>query len=167
MPRDAAKRPSASIKLVTVTCAVVIAACASASSTTASTNSAFALSKCMHAHRVPNFPDPTHGRGGDGFSISMSPGGPLRVDGMAFSGPAFEAGVRICKLFGGGNAPPPVSESQKVQAVTFARCMRKHGVSNFPDPMFPPGGGIAEGPAAGINRDSPAVEDAAAVCNRR
>lgn len=166
--RETASRSArASVRVATLTCTVAIAACGSTSSKpAASTNSAFALSTCMHTHRVPNFPDPTVGPGGDGFSISQSPGGPLTVDGIAFSGPAFESAIRTCKLFGGGNGPPPISESQKLAALAFARCMRKHRVPNYPDPMFPAGGGIEQGPPAGLGRDSPAVEHAVAACNR-
>jgi hypothetical protein len=44
--------------------------------------------------------------------------------------------------------------------------MRAHGVSNYPDPVFPPGGGIERPDLSGLNLNSPAVQRAIKVCNR-
>src|ERR1019366_4651915 len=154
------------LALATVCCTV--AACGGSSTKpTASSNSQLALSECMRAHGVPSFPDPTKGPGGEGMSINQSPGSStLTVDGIPFSGPAFVAAEKTCKLFGGGNAPPSISESQKLALFHFAECMRKHGVPNYPDPQFPSGGGIMRPSVPGLNRNSPAVEHAAGVCNK-
>ena len=45
-----------------------------------------------------------------------------------------------------GNAS---SESVKAQFLAYARCMRSHGVSDFPDPTTSPGGGVARGDEQG------------------
>ncbi len=96
--------------------ALALAACGSAQSKpkpSASYNSAFALSGCMRAHGVPNYPDPTVGSGGEGFQIMSSPGSSvLTVDGVTFAGPAFEAAEKTCKLFGGGNGPGAIPAAQ-------------------------------------------------------
>jgi hypothetical protein len=42
--------------------------------------------------------------------------------------------------------------------LAFARCIRSHGVPNFPDPS--PGGGLLFALGAGINPSSPAVQAA-------
>lgn len=119
----------------------------------------------MRSHGVPNYPDPTQGPGGQGFSISQAIGSTtVTIDGIAFNGPAFDAAVKTCKLFGGGSAPPPVSESQKQKELAFARCMRTHGVPNFPDPRFPAGGGIERALAPGVTPQSPAFQAAAKAC---
>jgi hypothetical protein len=121
----------------------------------------------MRSHGVPNFPDPVRGPGGEGFSITSTPGSStLTVNSITFRGPAFESAEKACKLFGGGTAPPPISESQKVQLLHFAQCMRKHGVPSFPDPVFPAGGGVERREIPGLNRNSPAVRHAAMVCNQ-
>jgi hypothetical protein len=121
----------------------------------------------MRAHGVPNFPDPTKGPGGEGMPTSMSTGSStVTVEGIPFSGPVFLAAEKTCKLFGGGTAPVPISESQRLALFHFAQCMRKHGVPSYPDPIFPAGGGIMQASGAGLNRDSPAVEHAAGVCNK-
>ena len=88
------------------------------------------------------------------------------VDGTTFAGPAFEAAVKTCKLFGGGAAPPPLSASQKQQMVAFAECMRAHGVPNFPDPTFPTGGGVKRSFPAGVVPSSPAFQRAGKACGR-
>ncbi len=165
------KRTRRGARLITsgaVTCMLALAACASASSVpTGSSGSQLALSHCMRAHGVSNFPDPSRGPGGEGFSISESvAGGPLTVDGISFSGPAFTAAEKTCKLFGGGTAPPPVSESQKLAMFHFAQCMREHGVPSYPDPSFAPGGrGVNRNLPSGLNTNAPAFQHAAASCN--
>ena len=121
----------------------------------------------MRAHGVSNFPDPTAGPDGASFSRRASPGSStVTINGITFTGPAFEAAVRACKLFGGGSGPPPISESQKLADLRFAACMRAHGVPNFPDPTFGPAGhGIGWNYPPGFNRDAPAAKHAAATCN--
>ncbi len=153
--------------LSAVGCVLAVAACGSGSHAAGpKATSQQLLARCMRAHGVPNFPDP--GAGGVGFAVSAIPGSPtLTVDGIAFSGPAFESAVKTCKLFGGGTAPPPISGAQQEQMIAKARCIRDHGVSNFPDPTFGPGGegaGIKLGP--GDNPQSPAVRHAAQACAR-
>lgn len=156
--------------LAALGCAATLAACGSSGGkAAASSNSQLALAHCMRAHGVPNFPDPTRGPdgGGEGFTISATPGSPnLSVDGVTFSGPVFTAAEKTCKLFGGGTAPPPITESQKLAMFHFAECMRAHGVPNYPDPVFPAGGGVQRQNASGINRDSPAFQHAVSICNR-
>jgi hypothetical protein len=49
-------------------------------------------------------------------------------------------------------------------ALQFARCMRAHGVSNFPDPGG--SGGIELAPGSGLNPQSPAFEAAQNACNK-
>jgi hypothetical protein len=165
-------RPSPSIALAVVSLALAIAACGSSgkssSTTGGSSNFQLALSECMRSHGVPNYPDPTKGPGGEGFSISSSPGSSsLTVDDITFSGPAFQSAEKTCKLFGGGSSPPPISESQKLAAFHFAQCMRKHGVTNYLDPTFPAGGGISRTVVPGLNLQSPAVKQAAPACGIR
>lgn len=119
----------------------------------------------MRAHGVPNYPDPVRGPGGEGFSISTSPGSStLTVNGISFSGPAFQAAMKTCKLFGGRGAPPPISESQKQAQLAFAQCIRTHGVPSYPDPRFPAGGGIMRLLPAGVTPSSPAFQHAVAAC---
>ena len=170
-----ADRLGRSLALVAVVCcAAAIAACGGSGpsvvgGTTATGNSSpVALSRCMRAHGLTNFPDPKQGSGGLGFpgGLFMSSDGTLTVDGVSFAGPALKTAQQACKRFlpGGGGPPPPVSASQKKAALANARCMRRHGVPNFPDPTFPAGGGVAIKIGSGVNPQSPAFKQAAAAC---
>jgi hypothetical protein len=160
---------SVTFALAAVGCVLALAACGGSGpkSASAASNPQLKASECMRAHGVPNFPDPTQGAGGEGLSVSSAVGSDTTtVGGIPFSGPVFEAAIRACKFFGGGSGPPPITESQKLQLFRQAECMRKHGVPNYPDPVFPPGGGIERPGAPGVNVDSPSFQHAIKICNR-
>ena len=166
--------PSLSIVLAGMSCAIAIAACggSGARPSAASTpygpkNSPASVSRCMRAHGLSNFPDPVAGPGGEGFPEGLmvsSNGSSLTVDGTSFSGPALKSAEKACQEFlPPGGPPPALSESQKLAALRFARCMRAHGVPDFPDPTFWRSGGqqIVIGPGSS---QSPAFQHAAAAC---
>jgi hypothetical protein len=113
------------------------------------------FSECMRAHGVPNFPDPPGGGG-----IHITPG-----DGLDPQAPAFQAAQQTChKLLPGGGPPRVVPESVKVQLVKHSECMRAHGVSDYPDPIFPRGGGIESIVPSSIAPGAPAFQTAAKAC---
>jgi hypothetical protein len=148
-------------------CAVALAACGgSGHKSSASASSAYAFATCMRAHGVPNFPDPTASAGGAGFSVAQVPGSSVvTVDGVTFSGPAFQGASKACSHVGGGISPPPLSEAQKQGMIAKARCIREHGVPGFPDPTIGPGGkGVGMQLGRGFNPDSPAMRHAAKAC---
>ena len=127
-------------------------------------SSPVALSKCMRANGLSNFPDPSAGPGGGvGFNgLFVEGDGGLVVDGITFKGPALARAKEGCSVYLPPSGPPPQpSAAQKAQAVTFARCMRANGVPNFPDPIF--NGGAAQ-KALAINPNSPAVRHAVQAC---
>ncbi len=131
-----------------------------------------ALAKCMRANGVPNFPDPT----GGGFRL-----GP----GMNPSSPAFKAAHAKCNKFllgGGPGSGPPPSAQTLARFLNIARCMRQHGISDFPDPKtsVPANLPVPSRSAGtfvisdiegvilvfrGIDTQSPAFTRAAAVCS--
>lgn len=89
-----------------------------------------AYTKCMRSHGVPNFPDP--GASG-GFVIAAGSGVDPRSQ-------TFKAAQTACAkdLPGGGpggpgSGPPPTAEAM-AQMLRIAQCMRRHGISKFPDP---------------------------------
>ena len=120
----------------------VLAGCGSSGSggstnTSGSPSSPIALAQCMHAHGVPSFPDPTSGAGGPGFAVSATPGSStVSINGINFSGPAFQAAIRVCGLFKRVGSAPQPTEAMRERLLAFARCMRSHGVPDFPDPQF-------------------------------
>jgi hypothetical protein len=70
---------------------------------------------------------------------------------------------------GGSNGPGGTgSGSTKAEFLAYSRCMRGHGVSNFPDPTTPAGGGVAfsidGGPGSDLNPNNPAFQVANQAC---
>ena len=161
--------------LVAVSCGLALAGCGftGGSSEAASsggppspavTAAFLKFSDCMRSHGVPNFPDP-----GSTGGIELSPG-----SGLDPSSPAFRSAQSECKKLlpgGGPKGPPPAPSASDVRAaLTWAQCIRKHGVPNFPDPstngataglvfrgvVFPVG--------PGFNPQSPAFKQAQSAC---
>ena len=97
------------------------AACGgSPSPSTGSTSSNLAYAQCMRAHGVRNFPDP----GGNGQFV---------LTGIDTQTPQFQAALAACKA-AYANAAPGQNANAPASGLKFARCMRAHGVANFPDP---------------------------------
>ena len=104
-------------------------------------------------------------------------GGIQLPSGINPQSPGFQSAQKTCfKLLpGGGPGRGHASESQKRQMLAMSECMRRHGLSTFPDPVSTPpqpgnGLGLASGapgsfiviPRALMN--SPAFNQAAAAC---
>jgi hypothetical protein len=109
----------------------------------------------MRAHGVSNFPDPSPSGGFD-----------LRSSGISPQAPAYQSAGQACAdLEPGGFKPPPVTAAQQQGMRAKALCVREHGVTDFPDPTFAPGGyGVRDNVPAGWNAQAPAVEKAAKAC---
>jgi hypothetical protein len=140
--------------------ALVIAGCgSSAASNPTGTVSSYAqgvrYSDCMRSHGVRNYPDPDVG-GGAARPTS-------EIDRQS---PAVRSAEAACAhLHLGGSATPPVSAAQRAGMIAYARCIREHGVPNFPDPRFGPGGeGIEVGVVGATEADSPAFKRALTIC---
>jgi hypothetical protein len=155
-------RHNVSAALAAVSCTVAIAACGSSgrsSGAAASSGSTQGVryADCMHSHGAPNFPDP-----GVNGSINL----PSAIDPQA---PAFRSAQHACaNLQPNANGPwPALSKAQEAGMVANAQCIRKHGVPNFPDPFFAPGGraaGVNLPP--GLERQSPSIYIASKACAR-
>ena len=92
--------------------------------------SQLAWAACIRSHGVPNLPDPTFGGGGAQVNLS-TPAGML-------TSPAFFAAEKACTKLGlvgaGQAAQQPPTAAQAAKAVAVSKCMRAHGVPNWPDP---------------------------------
>lgn len=136
---------------------------ASASSSSAhlsyaqATRDAVAFAGCVRTHGVPSFPDPASPR-----DLKAS------VDSSIARSPAFQAAATACRhlLPGGGprNRSTARSPAQIASEVAFARCLRRHGFPNFPDPTS--SGELSHEMLAnaGIDIHQPAVVQAADAC---
>lgn len=104
-----------------------------ASTASAQQNRAVAFSRCMRSHGVPSFPDPT--RGGEIPKVSLQQ--------VGVSNSQLQAAQQACKSLW-----PTVSAAQqqqvRAQALRFSRCMRNHGIRDFPDPDTNGGIGIPD-----------------------
>jgi hypothetical protein len=162
------------LKLVAVLMVSALAIAGCGSSTTSITATAgspeLQFARCMRAHGMPNFPDPT-----------VSGGHPTIILGPAVNpkSPAFRAAQPACgPLPAGllGGPIRPVSEARKLAMLRLAQCMRAHGIQDFPDPTTtPPTGvhaivpqdGLFFGLPATINHDAPAFRHATTACGLR
>jgi hypothetical protein len=103
-----------------------------------------AFSGCMRSHGVPQFPDPP---------FKLTP--PNQQGWGGVSGSKMYQAVQTCRhlLPPGTGAWYPRSEIPRVEQDlrAFARCMRSHGISQWPDPSFDSQGRLAFfGPGADI-----------------
>jgi hypothetical protein len=118
----------------------------------------------MRAHGVPSFPDPNAGAGG----INLAGAG------INPQSPSFKSARLACAKLAPGGAPGvQATESQFLAALGFAKCMRAHGFSSFPDPTrsdSPPGPILIVGPglffrvSPSFDPNTPAVKRAVAAC---
>jgi hypothetical protein len=127
------------------------------------------FSNCMRASGVPNFPDPSADGG-----LAIRPG-----SGLNPASPAFQAAQKRCaKLMPGGfkAGPAKPTKAEFQRALAFAKCVRAHGLRNFPDPLASSPGGrgpvlVLQGmmfvPGPGFVPGSPAFRQAAARCGVR
>ena len=130
-------------------------------------DAALKWAKCMRKHGV-DVPDPEV----DGGRFTVRAGGPgRRLD--RIDGEKFQKAQKECGTPFGDSGPPQLSdeEREKLQEtmLSFAKCMREHGV-DMPDPQFSENGGgvmFRAGPAPGqgrVNPDSSTFREAEKVC---
>jgi hypothetical protein len=114
---------------------------------------AYAL--CMRSHGAPNFPDPVPTpSGGYGF----------RTTGIDPQSAAFQGAVEACQSVSpqwwtGGQQ---LSPAQEQGWLSWAKCIRTHGVPSFADPTFPGGGAVRITGAGGSI--SPQLQSAMDAC---
>lgn len=172
------------ISLSLLAATIGLAACGSSSpntgtgTTSGPTDSAAAhkqgieFAQCVRSHGVPNFPDPG-GNGSGGIEIQQSSrngsGVSTKVNGTSVNGPAFQSAMQACRRYLPNGGVPTAAETAKARAAALAmsRCMRTHGVPDFPDPQFGkgPNGGLGiRLSGSGINPSSPAFQAAQKTC---
>jgi len=127
---------------------------------------ALAFSRCMRSHGVSNFPDPGGSGGGLRLQIQKTPNS-TSVNGVEVNGPVFQRAMTACRSYlpNGGHPTAAQTAKAKAQALAMSKCMRSHGVPNFPDPQFRSGGGIGiQLNGNGVNPNSPAFQAAQKAC---
>jgi hypothetical protein len=95
----------------------------------------------MRSNGVPNYPDPA--------GSNETPGGLPKVgpQQLGVSTSRFEATATTCRhlLPAGDQATSATTRRTLRKLVGFARCMRSHRVSNWPDPTASPSTAVAMG----------------------
>src|SRR6516162_9037405 len=83
------------------------------------------LARCLRAHGVPNYPDPN--------ASGQEPPGAKQ---LTFT-PQGQAAVGACSYWDNRIHDDVAAQNQAVMGeyVRFARCMRAHGLPDFPDPV--------------------------------
>ena len=94
-----------------------------------------AYSRCMRNHGVPNFPDPV---------LTPSGGYGYRTTGIDPHAATFQGALQACKALPSPWQPTgrQLTPAQQQAWLTWAKCIRAHGVPNFPDPTFSAGGAV-------------------------
>jgi hypothetical protein len=152
--------------IVATTVLPLLAAACGGTNTGGSTNAQsviaqpLAFSHCMRSSGVPTFPDPN--------SSGVWPKSQVEV---AAANPRFQAATRACGHLlpdGGPGVPPSPTVVQQIQAdmTKFARCMRSHGVANWPDPTLDRGRAVFDPQATGIDTNSPQISATMRDCER-
>jgi hypothetical protein len=121
--------------------------------------SALEYAKCMRSHGLPDFPDP-ESTGGFVFSVGSGP---------QPNSPRFQSAQRSCRKYmpNGGKPTPQQSAGDKAQLLELAKCMRSHGVTNFPDPSSRPNGGWGfDITQTSLHVNSPTYQAAAQACQK-
>jgi hypothetical protein len=127
------------------------------SSPSTNTQHALAYSRCMRTHGVPNFPEPNS----TGAFPKVTP------QQLGVSPSVFQSAQKHCRylLPNGGNGPSQTQTQQILNGMLkFARCMRSHGVSNWPDPVLDAGGNPEFYLDGKINQNSPQIKRAINAC---
>ena len=129
--------------IATAGLALVVAACSSGPSSAGSgspdagsanpppaSSQALAFALCMRSHGVPKYPEPN--------SSNTMPNGLPKVgpQHLAVTMSEFQAALGACGhlLPNGGQATQSAAHQLLSDGLKFARCVRSHGVLNWPDP---------------------------------
>ncbi len=129
------------------------------SAASAQQNGAVAFAACMRSNGVPNWPDPN--------SSGVFDKSKLTAQQLGASTPKVQAAQGACShlLPNGGSGPTPAQVQQiRAQALRFSRCVRAHGVPNFPDPDS--SGRIPDPASFGIDQGSPKFQAANQACRK-
>jgi hypothetical protein len=122
-------------------------------------NDAVAFARCMRAKGVPNWPDPNSSGAFDKSKLTTRQ--------LGTGNSQVQAAQSACNhLLPNGGSAPNAARVQQMRALglQFARCVRSHGVPNFPDPGSD--GRIPDPASLGINQGSPKFEAANQACGK-
>ncbi|HEX4036196.1 MAG TPA: hypothetical protein VHX66_17275 [Solirubrobacteraceae bacterium] len=116
------------------------------------------FSACMRANGKPNFPDPN---AAGVIQVNLDP-----------NSPQLGAAMKNCAKYRANGGQPTAATPKgrfTAQALAFSKCMRSHGITDFPDPQTAGGTvrlGVGRGPGAGdLDPNTPLFQDAQKACD--
>ena len=120
------------------------------------------FASCMRKSGVPNFPDPS-----SSGAVTIGPS-----SGIDPRSPKFQSAQAKCRTLLPNGGRPSSAQIAKMQtaALAFSKCMRAHGVTDFPDPTFSTGGGISmriQAKSGDLSPNSPTFQAAQQACMGR
>jgi hypothetical protein len=158
-------RRAALVTAVALAVGLATAACGGPSPAGGSTQATglLAYASCMRSHGVPGFPDPT----GDG---GIPKDDVIRAFRAVSNAQAQAASNKCAHLLpaGGslsGQPAQPVPTQDRQYYLKAAACMRSHGISNFPDPVFS-GGNVNFPIPSSVNSNSTQFIQARQTCQK-
>ena len=121
---------------------------------------AFAYARCMREHGVVAFPDPqvTTDPGGASASIRQM------VPQSLVASPQFKTAQKACQAIEPGPQSRGAQGPHKQVLLSFARCLRAHGVADFPDPSAQGALTLQMIRAAGVDLQAPSFLIAGRAC---
>lgn len=118
--------------------------------------------KCLRQHGLSNFPDPK------AITENGTPTVTIAFPAGSTNAPQFNAATGACNHLyprnGGGGNQRVIGKGGLAHILAFARCMRRHGVANFPDPPSPGSGPHQGPPFPGVDWGSSGVQADAKAC---
>ena len=113
--------------------------------------------QCMRAQGVRDFPDPnSQGH----LQLHARPGGDLDPN-----SPVYRAAASACAALNPVINLSPAQRAQlKAANLEYARCMRAHGIADFPDPNAEGGISLPAHPGGDLDSNSPAFQAAQSAC---
>jgi hypothetical protein len=135
----------------------------SAGTTSAATSALHLAGECLRRHGLPNFPDPVVATDGPAAGQGILNKSALKSypDAVALQGlTACSAALNKANIASGPSSTN-ISQQELQARLALARCIRSHGVPNFPDPN-PTTGDVS--PPPGLSKTSPSILAAIQAC---
>ncbi len=186
MQRHFTLRHPATAGVIALVASVAIAACGGSSPGSSAGSNAQAglkFAACVRAHGVPDYPDAAANGSGqtatNGGGQTSPPPGKADVNGhiLSESTQVVDTAYGKCQKYSLALQGPVVSSGQlaglKAGALAYAKCVRAHGVPDFPDPTVETGPGgrgagitppYGTGASARTHARSPTLQAAINVC---
>jgi hypothetical protein len=125
---------------------------------------ALRYSQCMRSHGITDFPDPN----ANGHFAIHSAGPNSDLD---RNNPVFQTAEQACQRYSPQHDVTPAQHAQlESKYLGFARCMRSHGISDFPDPVTGSGGHpgfrLQGRSSSDLNSNNPALQREAEACQQ-